>query len=132
VLESVLIMFDDLQVNDFEKKESVDKEPIWRVLLHNDDVHTFDYVIDTIVKVCYPNSDVQNSFQSFCMALRLDFGLHKDVIPSMCFRDDGPAVRRDFANSQCRSGPHARFPRAAGCSHRDPQEGAPYHDGGGA
>jgi hypothetical protein len=39
------------QVNDFEKKEAVDKEPIWRVLLHNDDVHTFDYVIDTIVKV---------------------------------------------------------------------------------
>mmetsp|Transcript_14356 Transcript_14356/g.22273 ORF Transcript_14356/g.22273 Transcript_14356/m.22273 type:complete len:202 (-) Transcript_14356:989-1594(-) len=39
------------KVNDFEKKESVDKEPIWRVLLHNDDVHTFDYVIDTIVKV---------------------------------------------------------------------------------
>ena len=26
-------------------------EPIWKVLLHNDDVHTFDYVIDTIVKV---------------------------------------------------------------------------------
>eukprot|EP00960_Hanusia_phi_P026951 746550-Hanusia_phi.AAC.3 len=36
---------------DYEKKEQVDKEPIWRVLLHNDDVHTFDYVIDTIVKV---------------------------------------------------------------------------------
>jgi len=39
------------QASDLEKKESVDKEPIWRVLLHNDDVHTFDYVIDTIVKV---------------------------------------------------------------------------------
>lgn len=39
------------QASDLEKKEAVDKEPIWRVLLHNDDVHTFDYVIDTIVKV---------------------------------------------------------------------------------
>jgi len=41
-------------INTFEaldRKEAVDKEPIWRVLLHNDDVHTFDYVIDTIVSV---------------------------------------------------------------------------------
>jgi len=41
----------ELQANDFERKEAVDKEPIWRVLLHNDDVHTFDYVIDTMVSV---------------------------------------------------------------------------------
>jgi ATP-dependent Clp protease adapter protein ClpS len=34
-----------------ERKEQVDKEPIWRVLLHNDDVHTFDYVSMSIVKV---------------------------------------------------------------------------------
>ena len=40
-----------VQANEFERKEAVDKEPIWRVLLHNDDVHTFDYVIDTIVSV---------------------------------------------------------------------------------
>lgn len=39
------------QANEFDRKEAVDKEPIWRVLLHNDDVHTFDYVIDTIVSV---------------------------------------------------------------------------------
>jgi ATP-dependent Clp protease adapter protein ClpS len=38
----------DLEV---ERKEQVDKEPIWRVLLHNDDVHTFDYVSMSIVKV---------------------------------------------------------------------------------
>lgn len=39
------------KANEFDRKEAVDKEPIWRVLLHNDDVHTFDYVIDTIVSV---------------------------------------------------------------------------------
>ena len=39
------------KANELERKEAVDKEPIWRVLLHNDDVHTFDYVIDTIVSV---------------------------------------------------------------------------------
>lgn len=39
------------KMSDLDKKEAVDKEPIWRVLLHNDDVHTFDYVIDTIVSV---------------------------------------------------------------------------------
>ena len=27
-----------------KRKEDVDKEPMWRVLLHNDDVHTWDYV----------------------------------------------------------------------------------------
>jgi len=32
-------------------KEKVENEPIWRVLLHNDDVHTFDYVSMSIVKV---------------------------------------------------------------------------------
>ena len=36
---------------ELERKEQVDKEPIWRVLLHNDDVHTFDYVSMSIVKV---------------------------------------------------------------------------------
>jgi ATP-dependent Clp protease adapter protein ClpS len=34
-----------------DRKEDVDKEPSWRVLLHNDDVHTFDYVTMAIVKV---------------------------------------------------------------------------------
>ena len=31
-------------------KEQVDKDNGWRVLLHNDDVHTFDYVNQAIVK----------------------------------------------------------------------------------
>lgn len=33
------------------RKSKTEKEPIWRVLLHNDDVHTFDYVTGAIVKV---------------------------------------------------------------------------------
>jgi ATP-dependent Clp protease adapter protein ClpS len=32
-------------------KEEVENEPSWRVLLHNDDVHTFDYVTMAIVQV---------------------------------------------------------------------------------
>lgn len=32
-------------------KEKTENEPIWRVLLHNDDVHTFDYCSMCIVKV---------------------------------------------------------------------------------
>mmetsp|Transcript_13511 Transcript_13511/g.36090 ORF Transcript_13511/g.36090 Transcript_13511/m.36090 type:complete len:190 (-) Transcript_13511:656-1225(-) len=36
---------------DLERKEKTEKEPIWRVLLHNDDVHTFDYVSMAITKV---------------------------------------------------------------------------------
>lgn len=34
-----------------KRKEKTEKEPSWRVLLHNDDVHTFDYVTGAIVKV---------------------------------------------------------------------------------
>ena len=34
-----------------ENREDVDKDNSWRVLLHNDDVHTFDYVTMAIVKV---------------------------------------------------------------------------------
>lgn len=33
------------------KKSKTEREPSWRVLLHNDDVHTFDYVTGAIVKV---------------------------------------------------------------------------------
>jgi len=32
-------------------KEDVANEPMWRVLMHNDDVHTWDYVIFAIVSV---------------------------------------------------------------------------------
>ena len=34
-----------------ENREDVDKDKSWRVLLHNDDVHTFDYVTMAVVKV---------------------------------------------------------------------------------
>lgn len=34
-----------------KRKEKTEHEPSWRVLLHNDDVHTFDYVTGAIVKV---------------------------------------------------------------------------------
>lgn len=34
-----------------KNREEVDNEPMWRVLLHNDDVHTWDYVIFAITSV---------------------------------------------------------------------------------
>ncbi|PXF48789.1 ATP-dependent Clp protease adapter protein ClpS [Gracilariopsis chorda] len=34
-----------------KRKSQTQYEPSWRVLLHNDDVHTFDYVTGAIVKV---------------------------------------------------------------------------------
>lgn len=34
-----------------KRKPKTEHEPSWRVLLHNDDVHTFDYVTGAIVKV---------------------------------------------------------------------------------
>uniref|UniRef100_A0A7S1TU33 Adaptor protein ClpS core domain-containing protein n=1 Tax=Phaeomonas parva TaxID=124430 RepID=A0A7S1TU33_9STRA len=32
-----------------KQKEDLDKEQWWRVLLHNDEIHTFEYVIEEIV-----------------------------------------------------------------------------------
>ncbi|KAG5188390.1 ribosomal protein L7/L12, C-terminal/adaptor protein ClpS-like protein, partial [Tribonema minus] len=34
-----------------QRKEQLDKEKWWRVILHNDDIHTFDYVTLSITKV---------------------------------------------------------------------------------
>lgn len=34
-----------------EQKEDIKEEEIWRVLLHNDEVHTFQYVTQSLVKV---------------------------------------------------------------------------------
>merc|ERR1711988_2097125 len=34
-----------------EFKEELDKEGWWRVLLHNDEIHTFEYVTEAIVKI---------------------------------------------------------------------------------
>lgn len=36
-----------------KRKSETEREPSWRVLLHNDDVHTFQYVTGAIVKVRY-------------------------------------------------------------------------------
>lgn len=35
-----------------KRRSKTEREPSWRVLLHNDDVHTFEYVTGAIVKVC--------------------------------------------------------------------------------
>ena len=32
-------------------KQEIDEESWWRVLLHNDEIHTFEYVTEAIVKV---------------------------------------------------------------------------------
>lgn len=34
-----------------EEKEDIKDETEWRVLLHNDEVHTFEYVVESLVKV---------------------------------------------------------------------------------
>ncbi len=38
------------------KKEKTDKENLHFLVLHNDDFHTFDYVIECLIEVCNHNS----------------------------------------------------------------------------
>jgi len=47
---------------DTEVKEDLDQEGWWRVLLHNDEIHTFEYVTESIVKVC-PQLTKKKAFQ---------------------------------------------------------------------
>lgn len=37
-----------------ENKEELAKEQWWRVILHNDEIHTFDYVTSSIIKASQP------------------------------------------------------------------------------
>ena len=38
--------------NDDQGQIDVNKEKTYSLILHNDDYHTFDYVIDALIKVC--------------------------------------------------------------------------------
>lgn len=40
----------DSILSQVENKEELDKEQWWRVILHNDEIHTFDYVTQSITK----------------------------------------------------------------------------------
>eukprot|EP00752_Nemacystus_decipiens_P012105 g10730.t1 len=39
------------KMEEVDEKEDLDKEQWWRVILHNDEIHTFDYVTQSITKV---------------------------------------------------------------------------------
>eukprot|EP00903_Cladosiphon_okamuranus_P008373 g8051.t1 len=48
------IVKDEVKVKKMEEtelKDDLDKEQWWRVILHNDEIHTFDYVTQSITKV---------------------------------------------------------------------------------
>ena len=41
----------DREDTDTKQEEDTSKEEMWRVVLHNDEVHTFNYVISSLIKV---------------------------------------------------------------------------------
>jgi ATP-dependent Clp protease adaptor protein ClpS len=43
--------------NDDQGQIDVNKEKTYSLILHNDDYHTFDYVIDALIKVCRLGSE---------------------------------------------------------------------------
>lgn len=45
-----------------KEKEDLDKEQWWRVLLHNDEIHTFEFVIEEIVNVV-PTTTRRKAFE---------------------------------------------------------------------
>lgn len=42
----------NVQLLEMSKKQSTNKRGKWQVILHNDDVNTFDYVIDCLMQTC--------------------------------------------------------------------------------
>ncbi len=41
--------------SEMSKKQSTNKRGKWEVILHNDDVNSFDHVIDNLIEVCNHN-----------------------------------------------------------------------------
>mmetsp|Transcript_21259 Transcript_21259/g.47985 ORF Transcript_21259/g.47985 Transcript_21259/m.47985 type:complete len:184 (-) Transcript_21259:227-778(-) len=91
-----------------ETKTELDEEGWWRVLLHNDEIHTFEYVVEAIVKVV-PQITRKKAFvisrtvhgqgtgtittvwkslaEQLCMGLQT-FGLTVSIAPDSKFNDD--------------------------------------------
>ncbi|MBA2480254.1 MAG: ATP-dependent Clp protease adaptor ClpS [Planctomycetes bacterium] len=44
--------------------QATDTAPLWHVVLHNDDDHTYDYVIDMLVKLF--SHPIERAFQCAC------------------------------------------------------------------
>ena len=42
----------NVQLSEMSKKQSTSKRGQWEVILHNDNVNTFDHVIDSLMQVC--------------------------------------------------------------------------------
>ena len=100
------------ETTETEFKEELDQEGWWRVLLHNDEIHTFEYVTEAIVKVV-PSVTRKKAFtiartvhmngvgtittvwkqlaEQLCMGLQT-FGLTVSIAPDAKFNDnnEGP------------------------------------------
>jgi ATP-dependent Clp protease adapter protein ClpS len=96
------------ETTETEFKEELDKEGWWRVLLHNDEIHTFEYVTEAIVKVV-PQITRKKAFtiartvhmngvgtittvwkqlaEQLCMGLQT-FGLTVSIAPDSKFNDN--------------------------------------------
>jgi ATP-dependent Clp protease adapter protein ClpS len=49
--EGTSVITKDRDETETDMEEDIDKEEMWRVILHNDEVHTFNYVISSLIKV---------------------------------------------------------------------------------
>ena len=41
------------QYTDFDDVMCIEEDDIYHLILHNDDVHTFDYVIESLIDICH-------------------------------------------------------------------------------
>jgi len=94
--------------NEVQEKEDLNEEGWWRVLLHNDEIHTFEYVTEAIVKIC-PQLTRKKAYmitrtthgagvatvttvwkslaEQMCLGLQT-FGLTVSIAPDAKFNDD--------------------------------------------
>lgn len=82
-----------------KRKSKTEKEPSWRVLLHNDDVHTFDYVTGAIVKV-RPTAPFLSTFPN--LRIPLTYRLKSALFCLLEYRWSAQYRERKLIASPCR------------------------------
>jgi ATP-dependent Clp protease adaptor protein ClpS len=54
-MQQKMSSMNNVQLSEMSKKQSTTKRGQWQVILHNDDINTFEYVIGCLMDICSHN-----------------------------------------------------------------------------